>query len=241
MLMIRCIAIEDEPPALEQIRRYIKKTDFLELIGCFENALEGLAFIQGNDVDIIFLDICMPDISGVDLARIVNNSDNKKGPEIVFTTAFTEFAIEGYKLNAVDYLLKPFTYEEFYRAAEKASGLIKLKSHAAQQSRNDDFILIKVEHQTLKIWLKDILFVESLKDYVKITVANSEKCILSLMTLKAMEEKLPSEQFMRIHRSTIIALDKITAVTKTAVSICNQQFTVSENYRESFASLMKKW
>jgi two-component system, LytTR family, response regulator LytT len=241
-MILNCIAIDDEPPALDLVRRFIGQTPFLNLIGSFSNAIESLRFINENQVDLIFLDIQMPDLSGVELARILNGRNTGNPPSIIFTTAFDQFALEGYKLDATDYLLKPFGYEEFVRAANKALKWGQLNNNRAElPSKEEDFIYLKVEFQTVKIPCSDIVYIEGLKDYAKIHLQSSDKNILSLITLKALEEKLPKTRFMRIHKSFIVSLEKITSVTKNAVFIGKSMFTVSDQYRDEFNKFISSW
>lgn len=241
-MTVKCIVIEDEPPATELLSRFICQTGFLHLQGCFDNAPEGLSFVQNNEVELVFLDIEMPDVSGLELARMLHAGKTGKSPAIIFTTAFDQFAIEGYKLDVVDYLLKPFDYEDFLRAAGKAQQLIALKAGAATQPQmTDEYLFLKVEHQVVKIPYSDIVCIEGFKDYAKVQVLHPQRTILSLITLKALEEKLPPEQFMRIHRSTIVSVDKITAVTKSSVDINGQLFPVSDQYKDNFGKLLDKW
>jgi two-component system response regulator LytT len=241
-MTLTCIAIDDEPPALDLLGRFIRQTPFLQLAGSFSNAIEGLHFISENEVDLIFLDIQMPDLSGIELARILSARNMGNTPSIIFTTAFDQFALEGYKLDVVDYLLKPFGYEEFMRGANKA--LARLKTNHADtitKEEEQDYIYLKVEFQTVKIACSNLTYIEGLKDYAKIHLANSEKAILSLITLKALEEKLPKGKFMRIHRSYIVSLEKITSVTRNAVYIGNIMFPVSDQYKDEFAKFTTNW
>jgi DNA-binding LytR/AlgR family response regulator len=241
-MTLNCIAVDDEPPALDLICRFINQTPFLTLTDSFSNAIESLRFINENNVDLIFLDIQMPDLSGIELARILSGRNMNNSPSIVFTTAFDQFALEGYKLDVVDYLLKPFGYEEFLRGATKALNLAKLKSNQAEApSKDEDYIYLKVEFQTVKIACSQITYIEGLKDYAKIHIVNEDKSILSLITLKALEEKLPKGKFMRIHKSFIVSLEKITSVTRNSIYIGDMMFGVSEQYKEEFARFLHNW
>ncbi|MBW4889978.1 LytTR family DNA-binding domain-containing protein [Mucilaginibacter sp. HMF5004] len=245
-MILTCIAIDDEPPALELLRRFIQQTPFLKLVGSFSNAIESLRFISENEVDLIFSDIQMPDLSGIELARILSGRNMGKAPSIIFTTAFDQFALEGYKLDVIDYLLKPFGYEDFLRGANKALNLSSRKATITTQAepvavKEDEYIYLKVEFQTVKIACADITYVEGLKDYAKLYLINPERTTLSLITLKALEEKLPKSKFMRIHKSTIVSLDKITAVTKNAVYIGKTMFPVSDQYKDEFAGFAERW
>jgi len=241
-MILNCIAIDDEPPALDLLTRFISQTPFLKLAGGFSNAIEGLRFISENEVDLIFMDIQMPDLSGIELARILSGRKTQHTPLIIFTTAFDQFALEGYKLDVVDYLLKPFGYEEFMRGANKAVNLVQLQTRQpAQVAVEDDYIYLKVEFQTVKIPTNDIVYIEGLKDYAKIHLTEPAKPILSLITLKALEEKLPKNKFMRIHKSTIVSLDKVTSVTRNTVYIDKLMLPVSDAYRDAFAGFLERW
>jgi two-component system response regulator LytT len=241
-MTLTCIAIDDEPPALDLLRRFIGQTPFLKLAGSFSNAIESLRFISENEVDLIFLDIQMPDLSGIELARILSGRNMGHTPSIIFTTAFDQFALEGYKLNVLDYLLKPFGYEDFLRGANKALHIATLKAPSPESAvKEEEYIYLKVEFQTIKIACSNINYIEGLKDYAKIHLADVDKSTLSLITLKALEEKLPKGKFMRIHKSFIVSLEKITAVTRNAVYIGNAMLPVSDQYKNEFAKFAAGW
>ncbi|WP_443946891.1 LytR/AlgR family response regulator transcription factor [Pedobacter sp. AW1-32] len=244
-MKMNCIAVDDEPLALGLAVNFIERTPFLNLVGAFNNALDALNVIHQNKIDIAYLDIKMPDLSGLELAKLLNQTSVKHLPKIVFTTAFNHYAIDGYKVDAIDYLLKPFNYEEFLRTANKALNI----SHLIHRNHNDinlknesgDFLFVKSEYQMIKINLSEILYVEGLKDYIKIHVKNLASPILSLTTLKSFEERLPSEKFMRVQRSFIIALDKIDSISKHAVQICGTTINIGEQYKDNLKKLLSKW
>lgn len=246
-MKIKCIAVDDEPLALELLSKFIDQTSFLSLEGKFDNAIEALAFINNHEVQLIFLDIQMPDLSGMELARILAGKSQDKRPKIIFTTAYNQFAIEGYKVDALDYLLKPFSYEEFLRASTKAFEYLEAnrKNDFGQKEGKEnlfpDYIFVKAEYQLVKVILKNITYVEGYKDYVKIHLSDKTSPILSLTSMKNMEEMLPSSKFMRIHRSFIINLDHIDAIAKNAVTIDNFQINVGENYKEQFGEFLSRW
>lgn len=241
MSLLKCIAVDDEPLALKLVQTFIDQTPFLELTASCDNAVEAMELIREKQPDIVFLDINMPNLTGMELARLLQEQPGTL-PKIIFTTAYNHYAIEGYKVNAVDYLLKPFSYEEFLRAANK---VLLQTTEASNQSQSitadDEFIFLKVEYQWVRISLKDILYIESLKDYVKVHLDDSQKTVLSLISLKALEEKLPSAKFMRIHRSFIVCLDKINAISKNSVFIGKTEITVGEQYKEAFKTIVDKW
>ena len=237
---LKCIAVDDEPLALEMVSGFILQTSFLSLEGKFENAIEALSYINKNKVDLIFLDIQMPDLSGMELARVLEGNKMGKKPKIIFTTAYNQFAIEGYKVDALDYLLKPFSYEEFLKASSKAYSYYSNVPKTVPEEA-PDYIFLKVEYQLVKVVLKDIIFVEGYKDYVKIHLINRPLPLLSLTSLKNMEDLLPERQFMRIHRSYIISLDHILSITRNTVNIGPLTIAVSDNYNENFLTFMNKW
>ena len=250
-MILNCIAVDDEPLALGLVSSFIEQTPFLNLVGRFSSAVEALRAIHTQKVDVVFLDIQMPDLNGIELARVLDNSKTNK-PRIIFTTAYNQFALEGYRVDALDYLLKPFNYEEFLHAATKALNYAALveKSNApgaiaaavAHEERiEDEYLFLKVEYQLVRIALNDILYIEGLKDYVKVWLKSVEKPVLSLTSLKSLEEKLPSKRFMRVHRSFIVSLDKINAITRNALQIGKVNITVGDQYKEAFSQFLNKW
>ena len=250
-MIINCIAVDDEPLALGLVCSFIEQTPFLNLIGRFSSAVQALKAIHAQKVDVVFLDIQMPDLNGIELARVLDNSKANK-PRIIFTTAYNQFALKGYRVDALDYLLKPFNYEEFLHAANKALAYVELleKSTAspvaaptavAEERIEDEYLFLKVEYQLVRIALNDILYIEGLKDYVKVWLKSAEKPILSLTSLKSLEEKLPSKKFMRVHRSFIVSLDKINSITRNALQIGKINITVGDQYKENFSQFLSKW
>ena len=241
------MAVDDEPLALGLVCAFIEQTPFLRLVGRHESAVAALrALHEQPEIQLLFLDIKMPDLSGLELARVL-----QKGPRVIFTTAFNQYALEGFRVDALDYLLKPFNYEEFLHAALKARAFFELKqAHAApvnppvHQSANppeQDHIYLKVEYQLVRVALADIVYVEGLKDYVKEHLASQTRPLLSLTSLRGMEEKLPSGKFMRIHRSYIVGLGHIQAVGRGTVQIAGETLPVSDGYRETFDQFFSRW
>nr|WKN39721.1 LytTR family DNA-binding domain-containing protein [Tunicatimonas sp. TK19036] len=249
MSSLKCIAVDDEPYALDMVCTYIKQTPFLELTGQFTGAIDALKALHEQSVDLIFLDIQMPDLSGIELARVLDHGRDLSGPRIIFTTAYDQFALEGYRVDALDYLLKPFSYEEFLRAVTKAQAYAELSRtpesntpHTESRTDSEDeFLFLKVEYQLVRVAFSDIRYIQGLKDYVKVYLQNSTKPLLSLISMKALEEKLPSRRFMRIHRSYIISLDKIEAVSRGSVQIGNESIPVSNQYKEQFNQFINRW
>jgi len=243
-MILNCIAVDDEPLALGLVCKFIQQTPFLNLVDRFNSSTEALKAIHEQRIDLIFLDIQMPDLNGIELARLLDNVS--PSPRVIFTTAYNQFAIEGFKVDALDYLLKPFSYEEFLRASQKALNYAELISRQALAENTideakDEYIFLKVEYQLIRVELNDILYIESLKDYVKIWLKGRERALLSLTSLKVLEEKLPSKQFMRIHRSFIISLKNISSVNKTSVQINNKFITIGDQYKQTFAEYLNKW
>ena len=241
---LNCIAVDDEPLALGLVAAFIEKTPFLQLAGKFSSAVEALDVIHQQQIDIVFLDIQMPDLTGIELARVIEKA-GPGAPRIIFTTAFNQYALDGFRVDALDYLLKPFNYEEFLRAASKAKTYVELVRKAAQTSApietKDEYLFLKVEYQLVRIAYDDILYMEGLKDYVKVHLKSDTKPVLSLTSLKALEEKLPVSRFMRIHRSFIVNLDQIGAVTRNSIQIGNTTIPVSDQYKEIFSQFLSKW
>ncbi|WP_339755505.1 LytTR family DNA-binding domain-containing protein [Algoriphagus aquimarinus] len=246
-MKLNCVAIDDEPLALELLSKFIEQTAFLNLIGRFSNAIEALGFINQNEVQLAFMDIQMPDLSGMELARVLDGKKNSEKTRIIFATAYHQFAIEGYKVEALDYLLKPYSYEDFLNAATKAFSYFEKQAQTKSEATTGidaaapEYIFLKVEYQLVKVMLKDIGYVEAYKDYVKVHLLSKPNPILSLTSLKSMEELLPSDKFMRVHRSYIVALDHIDSVSKNVIQIGKNHISVSDNYKESFLEFMSRW
>ena len=238
MTTLTCIAVDDEPLALRQVCAFIEQTPFLQLAGSYSTAIEALKALHEQSVDLIFLDIQMPDLSGIELARVLDRRGKLSGPRIIFTTAFDQFAIEGYKVDALDYLLKPFSYEEFLRTVSKAQAYAALSKPSEVSSKvgepEDNYLFLKVEYQLLRVAYRDIRYIQGLKDYVKVYLLSSSRPLLSLINMKALEEKLPLHRFMRIHRSYIISLEQIQSVTRNSVQIGDESIPVSNQYKENF-------
>ncbi|WP_353723201.1 LytTR family DNA-binding domain-containing protein [Dyadobacter sp. 676] len=242
-MTLECIAVDDEPLALGLVCAFIEKTPFLNLAGRYSNAVEALQVINTRPVDVIFLDIQMPDLTGIELARVLEKAGNK-APRIIFTTAFNQYALDGFRVDAIDYLLKPFNYEEFLRAASKAQAYVELVQKASSVGSTepkDEYLFLKVEYQLVRIAYDDILYTEGLKDYVKVHLKSDPKPVLSLTSLKALEEKLPASKFMRVHRSFIVNLDKISAVTRNTIQIGAISIPVSDQYKDAFNQFLSKW
>ena len=212
--MIKCIAIDDEPLALKKLVAYIKKIPYLELVAQCRNAIEAQKVIDEQEVEAIFCDINMPDLNGLDFAKSLEQ-DHSRGPIVVFTTAYTEYAIDGYKANAVGYLLKPYSFEEFDEAAQKVRDIAEIRQQAMTEvthdSSDDSCIFVKSDYKIVRITIDNIRYIEAMSEYLRICCDDKDKPVIVLLSMKKIEEHLPSSRFMRIHRSFIINLNKIPA------------------------------
>lgn len=240
-LVLSCIIVDDEPMALNLIKSYVEKTPFLSLKAQCSSAIEALHYLNQDQIDVIFLDIQMPDLSGLELSKIID-----KNTRIIFTTAFDQYALEGFKVDALDYLLKPFNYTEFLLASNKALtwfGMLKGQNQEIEipvKQQEKEFLFVKSEYRQIKIKLSEVLFFEGLKDYIKIWLEDNPKPILTLMSLKSLENDLPKNHFLRIHRSFIINLGKIDAVERSQVIIAKKRITISDQYKSDFQEYINK-
>ena len=242
--MIRCLAIDDEPLALSQLVAYINKVSFLELAAQCQSALEAREYLEHDSVDAIFCDINMPDLNGMDFVKSL-----AVPPLVVFTTAYSEYAVEGFRVNAVDYLLKPFGLQDFQRAANRLNERFEMKNKKPESSSDADTslanIYVKTDYRTVKIAIQDIRYIEGMSEYLKIHLDSQPKPIITLLAMKVLAERLP-KNFMRIHRSYIVNLDKIVEVNKNRVVLANADATtnqaqngetylpIGDSYREQF-------
>jgi two-component system LytT family response regulator len=234
--MIKCLAIDDEPLALRQIVEYIKKTSFLELAGQCESAMRALDFLEKNRVDLMFVDINMPDLNGMDFVKSLENP-----PAIIFITAYSEYALEGFRVDAIDYLLKPISYGDFFKSVNKAKVWFEKHQQKADEVKsNKDFLFIKSEYKILRINFDDIKYIEGMNEYIKIHLTTS-KPVMTLLSMKAIEEQLPSEKFMRVHRSYIVNLAKISVIERSRIIFDgNVYIPVSEQYKSNFQNYIEK-
>ena len=228
--MIRCLAIDDEPLALQQLTTYIKKIPFLELVDSCQSAHDAMLIMDREVIDASFVDINMPDLNGMDFVKSL-----AVPPLIVFTTAYSEYAVEGFKVDAVDYLLKPFGLTDFHRAANKVKERYDLQNTAMISPVEDDTLFLKTDYKVVRIEVKDIRYVQSMSEYLKIFLEGHAKPVIVLLSMKKMEERLPSSQFMRIHRGYIINLSKIREVNKNRVIMDEETYLpIGDNYKEVF-------
>lgn len=239
-MTLKCIAVDDEPLALDIIEDYVSKVPFLELVKRTENAIEALQLVQAGGIDLVFLDIQMPDLTGIQFLKIANNKAS-----YILTTAYSQYALESYDLNVSDYLLKPIAFDRFYKAVEKVHNQHKSNNAepiapvpaapvavAAAVQPVQDFIFVKTEHKIQKIELSDILYIEGLKDYISI-FTKAER-VITLQNMKKMDETLPASQFIRVHKSYIIALDKIESIERSRITICGKIIPIGDTYRDEF-------
>ncbi len=226
---IRCIVADDEPLAAALISSYVKRTPFLELVGEASSSEEVLAMTSDRSIDLIFLDIHIPGLTGMQLAHVL-----PQNIRIIFTTAYSEYALEGYRVNAVDYLLKPISYDEFLQAALRANEEIGLRRAASDTNVSASYITVKSEYRLVRVPLSEIDYIEGLKDYVKIYTTGNERPVLSLMSIKSLEATLPSGTFMRVHRSFIVNLDRVRLVERTGIIMGGRCIPISESYRKAF-------
>ena len=240
--MIKCIAIDDETLALKKLVTYIKKIPYLELVAQCHSAIEAQKVIDQQEVEAIFLDINMPDLNGMDFAKSLEQ-DHSKGPVLVFTTAYSEYAIEGYKANGVGYLLKPYGFDEFEAAAQKVRDVCEIRQQAkyevSTQIGEDGIIYVKSDYKIVRIDIEQIQYIEAMSEYLRISYEGKDKPIIVLLSMKKIEEHLPSNKFMRIHRSFIINLDKIIEVKKNHVVMAgNVSLPIGDNYKEAFTNYL---
>ncbi len=235
-MMIRCLAIDDEPLALQQLVAYIRKVPFLELAAQCSSALEARAFLERDTADAIFCDINMPDLNGMDFVKSL-----AVPPLVVFTTAYSEYAVEGFRVNAVDYLLKPFGLQDFLRAANRLRERLESKAPVADASASntqDDTLFLKTDYRIVKVNIPDIRYVEAMSEYLKVWTEGEAKPIITLLSMKKMEERLP-DYFMRIHRSYIVNLTKIQEVNKNRVIMAaDTALPIGDLYRETFQTYL---
>jgi DNA-binding LytR/AlgR family response regulator len=234
--MLKCMVIDDEPLAIQLLANHISKVSFLELVSSFNNPMEGLISFNSNPADLIFLDIQMPQLTGIQFMKLLQNR-----AQVVITSAYEQYAIEGFEHNVVDYLLKPISFERFYKAAEKA---YNLKNPAHKLDHKQDlypptggYIFVKVETKMVRVELNDILFIEGLKNYVSIFTKTQR--IVTLQVMKQLEEILPPNRFVRVHKSFIIALDKINSIERQEIYIGDRIIPIGITYQEQFFKMLE--
>jgi two-component system LytT family response regulator len=241
--MIRCLIVDDEPLALHILEDYISKIPFLQLVKATTNPIEALTIVQEKGADLVFLDVQMPELSGIQFLRISNGK-----AKVILTTAYPQYALEGYELDVIDYLLKPIAFDRFFKAVQKAQTILQpapavgpasTQAEPAQQPRQDflsDFIFVKTEHKIQKVYLNDILFIEGLKDYISIFTPAER--IITLQNMKKMEDALPAKYFIRVHKSYIVSVNKIDSIERSRIFIADKIIPVGDTYREEFFKII---
>jgi DNA-binding LytR/AlgR family response regulator len=224
-MTIKCAIIDDEPLAAGLLESYVEKTPYLELIGSYNSAILAMRDLRDNPAHLLFLDIQMPELSGIEFAKIL-----PKDTKVIFTTAFPQYAIEGYKVSAIDYLLKPISYEDFLRATDKALDWIA-SSQKLDAYREDRFMFLKSEYKLQRVCLDDILFIEGLKDYVRVHLKNGDR-IMSLMSMKKLEDYLPRPEFLRTHRSFIVHMPEVKTIDRFRIVFGDIFIPISDNYKD---------
>jgi two-component system, LytTR family, response regulator len=227
--LIQCLIVDDEPPARDVLRRYIEATPTLTLCGECGNAIEAMSFLQQETVDLLFLDIHMPQLKGIELLRILSNP-----PKVIFTTAYSEYALEGYNLDIVDYLLKPIQFDRFLKAVSKAYQTAKPlpaqpTGFSNEETKKEAYIYLRADRKMIKVLLQDILYIESMKDYVK--VFTSKGTVITKQSITSMEAMLPERSFVRTHRSFIASVDKIKSFTTELIEIEKTEIPIGKLYR----------
>ena len=231
--MMNCIAVDDEKLVLDLLVDNIQKVPFLKLIGRCRNAMEAAELLHKEKVDLIFLDIQMPGLNGLQFVKTL-----QQPPMIIFVTAYKEYALEGFNLDAVDYLLKPVSFERFLKACNKAFDLYNLQRKKSPKEDQPGYFFVYVEYNQVKVTIADILYIEGMKDYVKIFLSTSAKPVITKMSLKSLEEKLSGYRFARIHKSYIVSADKVTAIKRDLVCISNVELPLSESYRPNIEGML---
>ena len=233
--MIRCLAIDDEPLALKQVVSYISKIPYLDLVGSCRSAAEAAAILDKESVDAMFVDINMPDRSGMDFVKSLTPA-----PMVVFTTAYSEYAVEGYKVDAVDYLLKPFSFEDFRRAAERVKANYEMNAVTVSSPDADNSLFFKTDYKIVRVNIDKIVYVEGMSEYLKIFVEGETEPVVVLLSLKKLEDRLPADRFMRIHKSYILNLSKIREVSKGKVFVSpDVSIPIGDLYKDAFNSYLE--
>ncbi len=240
--MIRCLIVDDEPLALHILEDYMSKIPFLQLVKSTTNPIEALTLVQEGNIDLVFLDVQMPELTGIQFLKIANGK-----AKVILTTAYPQYALEGYDLDVIDYLLKPIAFDRFFKSVQKAQGVLQPHAispaapvqHVQIQQQQDflsDFIFVKTEHKIQKVYLNDILFIEGLKDYISIFTPSER--IITLQNMKKMEDALPEKHFTRVHKSYIVSINKIDSIERSRIFIGDKVIPVGDTYREEFFKII---
>lgn len=242
MMKLECIIVDDEPLALSMLENYVLKVPFLNLRRKFTSAVLALEWLEQNKVEVVFLDIQMPSITGLEIAKRISRNCTSKDMRFIFATAYSHYALEGYKVQAIDYLLKPYNFNDFALAVDKALEFFSMvRLDMLPSNTEQEYIFVKVGYELVKITVEEILFLESAKDYVKVYLEKRQEPLMAYSTLKGLWEKLPKNRFLQIHRSFIISKSKVFAITKSTVTIDDTTIPVTENYREHFLKFAQDW
>ena len=235
-MTLKCLAIDDEPLALKQLELYINKTPFLETVALCQSAFEAMEYLRNNEIDLMFVDINMPDINGMDFVKSLTVK-----PQIIFTTAYSEYAMEGFKVDAIDYILKPLSYAIFLKAVNKAKIWFELNQRQTEVIQTtQDCLFVKSEYKLVRILLSDIKYIESANEYIQIHLINDQP-VTTLIRLKAMEEQLPKEKFMRVHRSFIVNLDQVKVIERTRIIFDQKVYIpIGDQYKDSFQAFIDR-
>lgn len=241
---INCIIVDDDESAISHLRVFISQIPFLNLVTFYQSHSEAISAIETQDIQLIFMDINMPDMNGMELAKMLQAMHGINAPRVIFISGHEKFALEGYKVNALDYLLKPVMYEEFLKACYKAKTYFAEKEKPVTHTDSyviNEFIFLKVEYEMVRVYLKDILYLEGFKDYVKVYLTGNNGYLKALTTMKGLEEKLPVNGFIRVHRSFIVSVDKIDAITKNTIKIGKIIIPVTEQFKDGFRKFAHQW
>ncbi|MCD8262608.1 MAG: LytTR family DNA-binding domain-containing protein [Bacteroides sp.] len=239
-MILNCAIIDDEPLALDLLKSYVAKTPFLKLTGRYPNAVQAMREISSQEVDILFLDIQMPEVNGIEFSKMIDPKTR-----VIFTTAFNQYAVDSYRVNALDYLLKPISYSDFMKAAGKALQWFEIvrrpqeRALTTEPREEIEAIYVKSDYKLIQIELRKIRYIEGLKDYIKIYLENEPKPILSLMSMKAMEDLLPSHRFMRVHRSFIVQKEKIKVIDRGRIVFEKTYIPISDSYKQAFSDFLE--
>ena len=232
MSMLRCLAVDDEPLALDLLEDNIRQVSFLTLVGRCRNAIEAIEVLQKEQVDLLFLDVQMPGLTGIQLLKNLKNR-----PMVIFITAYKNYAVEGFELDVLDYLVKPVPFERFLKSVTKA---LEFNNLSKKEQKSGEYLFVNADYTLLKITIRDIVYIEGLKDYIKIFLSSSAKPVITRLSMKAMEETLPADQFIRTHKSYIISIDHIISIRKNRIRLKDTDIPLSDHYKESLMNLIQK-
>jgi len=235
-MKIKTLAIDDEPLALQLVTGFINKTPFLELAGAFDNPTQAMELINDTQIDLVFLDVQMPDMTGTAFAKKLANNT-----KVVFTTAHAKYALDGFRLQAVDYLLKPFSYDDFLISAQRVKTLLELEKSGIEESLSEEqYIFLKSDYKIYRVNYRDILYIEGLKEYIRVSLLSDSKPILSINTLKNLEARLPENRFMRVHRSFIVNLEHVKIIERQRIIFGKMAIPITDQYKEKFQEYLCK-